>query len=219
MDPQTWTAVDRHLTELLVPPDAALSAALDEASAAGLPAHHVSPTEGAFLYLLTRMCGARRVLEIGTLAGYSTIWLARALPAGGVVVTLESNERHAEVAIRNFARAGVADRVELRVGPASETLAGLRDRSPFDLVFIDADKPNNPAYLDWALELSRPGTVIVGDNVVRGGAVADADDNDASVVGVRRFLQQLADDPRVTATALQTVGAKGYDGFALALVR
>jgi predicted O-methyltransferase YrrM len=219
VDPQTWTAVDRHLTELLVPPDAALSAALDEASAAGLPAHHVSPTEGAFLYLLTRMCGARRVLEIGTLAGYSTIWLARALPAGGVVVTLESNERHAEVAIRNFARAGVADRVELRVGPASETLAGLRDRSPFDLVFIDADKPNNPAYLDWALELSRPGTVIVGDNVVRGGAVADADDNDASVVGVRRFLQQLADDPRVTATALQTVGAKGYDGFALALVR
>jgi predicted O-methyltransferase YrrM len=170
------------------------------------------------LELLARLQGARAILEIGTLGGYSTIWLARALPAGGKVVTLEANAAYAEVARANIARAGVADVVDVRVGPALDTLPLLAAETPFDLVFIDADKRSNPEYLGWALELSRPGTLIVADNIVRGGAVADAGSDDPSVVGVRRFLELVAAEPRLTATAVQTVGVKGYDGFVLALV-
>jgi predicted O-methyltransferase YrrM len=173
------------------------------------------------LELLARLQGARAILELGTLAGVSTIWLARALPAGGRLVTLEANARCAEVAQANVARGGVADVVELRVGPALDTLASLaaEGAGPFDLVFIDADKRSNPEYLRWALELSRPGSLIVADNVVRGGAVADAESDDPSVLGVRRFLELVAAEPRLTATAIQTVGSKGHDGLALALVR
>jgi predicted O-methyltransferase YrrM len=170
------------------------------------------------LELLARLQGARAILEIGTLGGYSTIWLARALPAGGRVVTLEANAAYAEVARANIARAGVADVVDVRVGPALDTLPLLATEAPFDLVFIDADKRSNPEYLGWALELSRPGTLIVADNIVRGGAVADGGSDDPSVVGVRRFLELVAAEPRLSATAVQTVGVKGYDGLVLALV-
>lgn len=211
-----FRAVDDHLTAVLVGPDAALDAALAANRAAGLPPIDVSPTEGKLLHLLARLVGARRVLEIGTLGGYSTIWLARALPAGGRVVSLERDPRHAAVAADNLARAGLADVVEIVVGPARETLPTLD--GPFDLVFVDADKPANPAYLAHAVRLSRPGTLIVVDNVVRGGRIADPADTDPAVVGSRAVLEALAAHPRLTATAVQTVGAKGHDGFALALV-
>jgi len=206
---------------VLVAHDDALTAAIDASGAAGLPPHHVSPLQGKLLHLLARTCGARRILEIGTLGGYSSIWLARALPPGGDLVTLEVSADHAAVARGNIERAGLSDVVEVRLGPALETLAQLvaEGRAPFDLVFIDADKPNTPAYFDWAIRLSRPGTLIVADNVVRDGAVADAGSRDASVIGVRRLLEVLADDPRVDATAIQTVGSKGYDGFALGIVQ
>ena len=197
-----------------------LDAALAGSSAAGLPAHDVSPLQGRLLELLARLQGARAILEIGTLAGVSTIWLARGLAAGGRLVTLEANARYAEVARANVAQAGLADVVAVRVGPALDTLRALaaEGAAPFDLVFIDADKRSNPEYLRWALELSRPGTLIVADNVVRGGAVADAASDDPTVVGVRRFLDLVAAEPRLTATAIQTVGEKGHDGFAMALV-
>lgn len=220
MTQETWTAVDRYLDDLLVGHDEALQAALRASAQAGLPAINVSPTQGKLLNLLARVRGARKILEIGTLGGYSTIWMARALPADGRLMTLEIDARHAEVARANIARAGLAQRVEVRLGPALETLAqlGTSGAGPFDLFFIDADKSNIPAYFKWALQLSRPGSLIVVDNVVRDGAVIEAASADASVQGVRRLNELMASDPRVSATTIQTVGSKGYDGFALALV-
>ena len=220
MTEELWTAVDRYLGDLLAPADHALEVALEASAAAGLPAINVSPAQGKLLHLLVRAIGARNVLEIGTLGGYSTIWLARALPDGGRVLSLEADARHAEVARANIARAGLETRVEVRLGMALDTLPNLaaEGREPFDFVFIDADKPNNTAYFDWALKLSRPGSIIVVDNVVREGDVIDAADDSPTVQGVRRFLERLAAEPRVSATAIQTVGAKGYDGFAIALV-
>jgi predicted O-methyltransferase YrrM len=220
MTEELWTAVDRYLGDLLAPADSALEAALAASTAAGLPAINVSPVQGKLLHLLARAIGARNVLEIGTLGGYSTIWLARALPEGGRLVSLEADARHAEVARANIAGAGLQAIVEVRLGMALDTLPGLaaERREPFDFVFIDADKPNNPAYFDWALKLSRPGSIIVVDNVVREGDVIDADSDSLTVQGVRHVLERLAAEPRVSATAIQTVGAKGYDGFAIALV-
>jgi predicted O-methyltransferase YrrM len=215
-----WSAVDDYISDKLVPADPVLSAVLESNAASGLPAHDVSPSQGKFLYLLARMVGAKRVLEIGTLGAYSTIWFARALPADGLVVSLEADPHHAAVAKANLERAGVGPRVDLRVGPALDTIPGVEadGLAPFDLIFIDADKPNNPAYLTWALKLARPGTVIIGDNVVRDGAVTDPASADPRVQGVRRFFDMLAAEPRVSATALQTVGSKGWDGFAIGLV-
>jgi len=215
-----WTEVDRYLTDLLLPDDPALDAALAASESARLPAIQVSPPQGMLLHLLAQIRGTRRILEIGTLGGYSTIWLARALPAGGRLISLELNPRHAEIARENVARAGLAEKVEVRVGPAGESLPRLaaEGAEPFDLIFIDADKPGYPEYLEWALRLSRRGSVIVADNVVRSGAVADATNLDPNVRGVRRFHEMLGAEPRVSATAIQTVGAKGYDGFALAFV-
>jgi predicted O-methyltransferase YrrM len=220
MSQQTWTAVDRYLDDLLVGHDAALEEALRASAEAGLPAINVAPTQGKLLNLLARLQGARAILEIGTLGGYSTIWLARALPADGRLITLEIDRKHADVARANVARAGLQQRVEVRVGRALESLAqlGAEKAGPFDLFFIDADKPNIPAYFKWALQLARPGSLIVIDNVVRDGAVIEADSADASVQGVRRLNELMASEPRVSATAIQTVGGKGYDGFALALV-
>lgn len=220
MHQDTWTAVDAYVADLLVGPDPALAAALEASVAAGLPPINVSPAQGKLLQMLARLRGARTILEVGTLGGYSTIWLGRALPADGRLVTLEAEPRHAEVAEANIARAGLAGVVEVRVGPALATLPKLAAEGgePFDLVFIDADKPNIPDYFAWALKLSRVGSVIVVDNVVRGGAVADAASDDPSGRGVRRLFEAMAAEPRVTATAIQTVGGKGYDGFAIALV-
>ncbi|MFD8796789.1 O-methyltransferase [Streptomyces vinaceus] len=218
MTQRTWTAVDDYFDGLLVEEDEALVAANADAEAAGLPAHQVAPNQGKLLHLLARIRGARTVLEIGTLGGYSTIWLARALPAGGRLVTLEVDPHCADVAEANIARAGLADVVDLRRGPALELLPHLTDLAPFDLVFIDADKPSNPDYLTWALELTVPGSVIIGDNVVRDGAVVDPDSTDPRVQGVRRFTELIAEHPNLTATALQTVGSKGYDGLVMALV-
>jgi predicted O-methyltransferase YrrM len=216
MTQQQWDAVDEYFSGLVVGKDPALDAALEDSDTAGLPQIAVSPTHGKLLHLLAMLRGARRILEIGTLGGYSTIWLARALPADGELVTLEYSAKHAELARANIARAGLADQVEVRVGAALDTLPTLD--GPFDLVFIDADKPNNPDYVRWALRLTRPGSVIVVDNVVRGGRVADPDDTDPAVVGTRRVAELLATEPTVDATMIQTVGNKGYDGFAVALV-
>jgi predicted O-methyltransferase YrrM len=215
-----WTAVDQYLGRLLVPADPALDAALADSAAHGLPAINVSPPQGKFLHLLARIHGARNILEVGTLGGYSAIWLGRALPPGGRLVTLEADPKHAAIARANLDRAGLTGVVEIRLGPALETLPRLaaEGRGPFDLVFIDADKPSTADYFAWALKLSRPGTVIVVDNVVRKGGVIEPDNTDANVLGVRRFLEALAAEPRVTATAIQTVGGKGYDGFAIAVV-
>ncbi|MER7866173.1 O-methyltransferase [Streptomyces cellulosae] len=217
-----WNAVDDYFTEQLLggDPDDALEAALRESDAAGLPPIAVSPLQGKLLQLLARIQGARRVLEIGTLGGYSTIWLGRALPADGRLVTLEYDPRHAEVAVRNIARAGLAEQVEVRVGPALESLPKLADEQPppFDLVFIDADKANNPHYVEWALRLTAAGSLIVLDNVVRGGRVADPDNSDADVLGTRAALEMFGTHPRLDATAVQTVGVKDHDGFALARV-
>lgn len=220
MTQPTWTAVDRYLDDLLVGHDAVLEAALRASAEAGLPAINVAPTQGKLLNLLARVRGARAILEIGTLGGYSTIWLARALPTGGRMVTLEIDAKHAEVARANLVRAGLSQRVEVRLGRALDSLERLETEGagPFDLVFIDADKPNIPAYFKWALRLSRPGSLIVVDNVVRDGAVIDAESADPSVQGVRRLNELMASEPQVSATTIQTVGAKGYDGFALALV-
>lgn len=221
MTHEQWTAVDRYTTELLIPPDPALDAALQASAAAGLPSINVAPNQGRLLQLLALSCGARNILEIGTLGGYSTIWLARALPADGRLITLEADPKHAEVARTNLARAGVADIVEVRIGKALDTLPQLAAevRAPFDLVFIDADKQNTAAYFDWALKLTRRGSLIITDNVVRGGAVADADSPDTNVQGIRRFMDALAAEPRVSATVIQTVGSKGYDGLAFAVVQ
>jgi predicted O-methyltransferase YrrM len=217
MSQDRWSAVDRYYADLLVPADAALDAALRSVvEELGWGEGSVSPAQGMLLHLLARACGARSILEIGTLGGYSTIWLARALPPGGRLVTLEVDAKHARVARANVARAGLDGAVEVVLGRALDTLPGLE--GPFDLVFLDADKEHNPEYLHCALELSRPGTLIVADNVVRGGSVLDAAGDDPTVRGLRRFNEVLAADPRVTATAIQTVGAKGWDGFTLALV-
>jgi predicted O-methyltransferase YrrM len=220
MNGERWREVDEYLDGLFLPTDPTLDAALRASEAAGLPSIQVSPSQGQYLHLLARIVGARRILEIGTLGGYSAIWLARALPADGRLVTLEVDPRHAEVARENLRRAGVADRVEVLLGRALETLPRLQKKGagPFDLTFIDADKPSTAEYFDWAVRLSHPGSLIVVDNVVRQGAVVDAANRDPKVEGTRRFLERLARDPRVRATAVQTVGRKGHDGFALALV-
>jgi predicted O-methyltransferase YrrM len=220
MTQEQWTAVDRYLTDQLLPPDPALDAALQASVAAGLPPINVSPTQGKLLHLLARMQPARNILEIGTLGGYSTIWLARALPAGGRLITLEADPKHAAVARANLVRAGLAEVVELRLGRALDTLPQLLAEGcgPFDLVFIDADKPGYPDYFTWALKLTRRGSLIVADNVVRKGAVIDPASSDPNVQGVRRLHELIAAEPRVSATAIQTVGSKGYDGFAIVLV-
>jgi predicted O-methyltransferase YrrM len=217
---ERWTEVDRYIEQRLMPPDEALDAALAAAEAAGLPAIEVTPTQGKLLHLLARMQDARAILELGTLGGYSTIWLARALAPGGRLVTLEADPRYAEVARASIDRAGLGEVVELRVGPALETLPQVEADGvgPFDLVFIDADKRSTPEYFEWGLRLARPGTVIVADNIVRGGAIVDPEADDAGVAGMRRFLDVAGAEPRVSVTAIQTVGAKGHDGFALALV-
>src|SRR5262245_23648902 len=220
MTQEQWTAVDRYFTDRLVPSDPALDEALRASAAAGLPSINVSPNQGKLLQLLARVQGARTILEIGTLGGYSTIWLARALPAGGRLITLETNPKHAAVARANIAHAGLTRVVELRLGPAIETLPQLAAEKlgPFERIFLDADKPGYPDYLFWALELSRPGSLIIADNVVRKGEVANAASSDPNVQGARRYNALLAAEPRVTATVLQTVGSKGYDGLAVALV-
>jgi predicted O-methyltransferase YrrM len=220
MTENSWAQVENYFTDLLNAPDPALDAALEASAEAGLPAINVAPSQGKLLYLLARMVGARRILEIGTLGGYSTIWLGRSLPADGRLISLEAEPRHAEIARANLARAGLANVVDVRVGRALDTLPQLVDegQGPFDLFFIDADKPNNATYFDWALRLSRPGSVIIVDNVVRGGRVVDASADDEQVDGVRRLLERMAQEPRVDAAAVQTVGSKGYDGFAIALV-
>ncbi|HXW18932.1 MAG TPA: O-methyltransferase [Roseiarcus sp.] len=220
MSQKHWSAVDRYIVEKLALADPVLTETLASNEAAGLPQIDVSPPQGKLLHLIARMIGAKRILEIGTLGAYSTIWLAQALPEDGRIVTLEYDPHHARVARANIERAGLSHLVELRVGPALDTLAGVEadGLGPFDLVFIDADKPNNPAYLKWALRLSRPGAVIVCDNVVRDGAIVEARSSDPDVKGVRTFFDMLAAEPRLSATALQTVGAKGWDGFALAVV-
>ncbi len=215
-----WEAVDRYITDGQVGPDPVLDAVLAASARAGLPDIQVSPPQGKLLHLLARAVGARRILEVGTLGGYSTIWMGRALLPGGRLVTLEVNEQHAAVARANVARAGLEQVVELRLGAASDSLRALVQEKgpPFDFVFVDADKPNIPEYFARAVELARPGAMIVVDNVVREGAVADASSTDAAVQGVRRFFGMAAADPRVSLTTVQTVGAKGYDGFSLALV-
>ncbi|MFD4858317.1 O-methyltransferase [Streptomyces atratus] len=215
-----WTEVDDYFNGLLMGPDEALDAAVEAGDGAGLPAIQVAANQGKLLNLLARLQGARTVLEIGTLGGYSTIWLARALPEGGKVVTLEADPAYAEIARTNIERAGLAHVVEIRVGRALDTLPELAAQGygPFDVVFIDADKPSNPDYLAWSLKLTRPGSLIVADNVVRDGEVVDGASEDPKVQGVRRFTELVAADPRLSATALQTVGSKGYDGLMMALV-
>jgi predicted O-methyltransferase YrrM len=217
---ETWADVDLYFSQRLIGPDPALDAALRANREADLPPIDVTPLQGRFLELLVRMTKARRVLELGTLGGYSTMWLARGLPSDGRIVTLELEPRHAEVARANLKRGGLLERVELRVGPATEHLRALvaEGAPPFDLIFIDADKAGYPEYLDWSLKLSQPGTILVGDNVVREGRVIQADTRDPHIQGVRSFTELVGSEPRLMATVLQTVGSKGYDGFALALV-
>jgi caffeoyl-CoA O-methyltransferase len=220
MSQTQWTAVDNYITDLLVPSDPALDAVLQSTIDANLPTINVAPNQGKFLHILAQIQGARRILEFGTLAGYSTIWLARALPTDGQLITLEANPKHAEVAQENIDRAGLAKLVEIRVGAALKTLPKLatEGQEPFDLIFIDADKVNIPEYFTWSLKLARRGSVIVVDNVVRKGAVIEADSTDENIQGVRRFNDLLAAEPRVKATTIQTVGSKGYDGLTIALV-
>jgi predicted O-methyltransferase YrrM len=216
-----WRAVDAYFTETIVAPEPALAEALAANAAAGLPSIDVSAPQGKLIHLLARMTSARKALEIGALGGYSTIWLARALPEDGKLVTLEVNERHAAVARENIARAGLVGKVEVRTGRALAILPKLEAEglAPFDFVFIDADKTHNPEYIEWALRLARPGTAIVVDNVVRDGEVADPLTRDSDVIGTRRMFEMIASEPRLSATAIQTVGAKGWDGFALAVVK
>jgi predicted O-methyltransferase YrrM len=217
---EIWTNVDNYFADLLIPRDPALEAGLEACVAAQLPAIQVSPAQGKLLHIIARVLGARRILEIGTLGGYSTIWMARALPDDGRIITLEVDPKHAEVARGNFARAGVAGKVDLRLGKALDTLPQVAadNGGPFDLIFVDANKSNMPQYFEWSLKLARPGGVIIADNVVRDGAVLNADSKDADIQGVRRFAEMVSREKRVTATVLQTVGGKGYDGFALVLV-
>jgi predicted O-methyltransferase YrrM len=216
-----WAAVDAYISDRLLGEDRPLTDALAANAAAGLPAIDVSPAQGKFLHLLARAVGARRILEVGTLGGYSTIWLARALPAGGALITLEIEPRHAEVARGNLDRAGVGDKVDVRVGPALDTLAALKAAkdSDFDFVFIDADKENNANYVAAALDLARPGALIVVDNVIREGRVLDATSEDSMVQGTRQLFDMLADEPRLESTAIQTVGVKKWDGFVIAVVK
>jgi predicted O-methyltransferase YrrM len=220
MTKDVWEAVDKYFDEMLIPHDSALEDALAAASAENLPAIQVSSVQGKLLHLLARIMGARNILEIGTLGGYSTIWMARALPEGGRIITLEADPKHAEVAQKNFARAGVENKVELRLGKALDTLPKVAadGRDPFDMFFIDANKSNMPEYFEWSLKLARKGSVIIADNVVREGAVLDARSKDADIQGIRRFLEMVGKEKRVSGTALQTVSTKNYDGFALVLV-
>jgi predicted O-methyltransferase YrrM len=220
MTKDVWEAVDKYFDEMLIPHDSALDDALAAASAENLPAIQVSSVQGKLLHLLARIMGARNILEIGTLGGYSTIWMARALPEGGRIITLEADPKHAEVAQKNFARAGVENKVELRLGKALDTLPKVAadGRGPFDMFFIDANKSNMPEYFEWSLKLARKGSVIIADNVVREGAVLDARSKDADIQGIRRFLEMVGKEKRVSGTALQTVSTKSYDGFALVLV-
>src|ERR1700693_1309811 len=220
MTQEKWTAVERYITDQLLPTDPDLDAALEDSARGGLPPINVSPNMGKLLQLLARAQGARTILEIGTLGGYSTIWLARALPVDGHLITVEAEPKHAKVAQANIARAGLADVVELRLGQASDILPQLaaEKRGPFDVIFIDADKESNSLYFAWAIKLSRRGSLIIVDNVVRNGSVIDAASGDASIQGVRRFIDLFATEPHVTATAIQTVSSKGYDGFSIALV-
>lgn len=220
MSESLWNEVDDYFNGLFVPADGALENALTASAAAGLPHISVAPNQGKLLQILALSCGAKRILEIGTLGGYSTIWLARALPADGKLITLEYDPKHAEVATRNIAHAGLAEVVEVRVGRAIDSLPiiAAEGHPPFDLVFIDADKVSTPAYLEWALKLTKAGSLIIVDNVVRDGQVLDGTSTDSNVRGIRGALELLAAEPRVTATAIQTVGSKGYDGFAMAIV-
>jgi predicted O-methyltransferase YrrM len=220
MTQDRWTAVDAYIDDAVRASDEVLESVLTAGAAAGLPAIAVSPSQGKFLHILARAIGAKRILELGTLAGYSAIWLARALPPDGKLVTVELDPAHAEVAQQSFARAGVSGVIDLRVGAALDVLRTLEAgrTAPFDFVFIDADKGNYPDYFDHAIRLCRPGALIVADNIVRDGQVIDASSADPSVIGVRLFMERVADDRRVMATALQTVGVKGYDGFAIVLV-
>ncbi|MGB7339511.1 MAG: O-methyltransferase [Phototrophicaceae bacterium] len=214
-----WTAVDSYFSDQFLEDDAMLQTTLQDSINAGLPDINVAPNQGKFLMLLAQMQGARTILEIGTLGAYSTIWLARALPADGKIITLEYDTHHAEIAKKNIARAGFADQVTIIVGNARETLPTLVDDAPFDFIFIDADKPNNPFYYDWSVKLSRSGTVIFADNVVRDGEVANPNSSDEKVIGTQQMSDLIANDARVEATAIQTVGSKGYDGFALIRVK
>ncbi|WP_227317487.1 O-methyltransferase [Cedecea davisae] len=213
-----WSDVDEYLVSSLIPTDSVFQQILLNNLAAGLPAHDVAPNQGKFLQLLVEITGARKILEIGTLGAYSSVWMARALPADGKLVTLEADPHHAEVAQKNIQLAGLETVIDLHIGPAAETLAHLGGEAPFDLIFIDADKPNNPVYLEWALKYSRPGTLIIGDNVVRDGEVANPESDDDRVQGVRTFIEIMGNNPRLSVTALQTVGSKGWDGFTLARV-
>jgi predicted O-methyltransferase YrrM len=218
MNLEIWTAVDQYFVEALNPADPVLEAALAGNARGGLPAIDVSPLQGRLLHLLALTQGAKRILEVGTLGGYSSIWLARALPPGGKMITLEFEPKHARVARENLDRAGFGSVVEILTGRAIDLLPGLKGAEPFDVVFIDADKASTPSYFAWALQLTRPGSLIIVDNVVRRGEVADAETKDANVLGMRQFMAALAQEPRVMATAIQTVGSKGYDGFVLARV-
>ena len=220
MTQELWTAVDQYYNDLFVPSDAALEAAIEASKGAGLPTIAVSPAQGKLLHVLAKLQRARTILEIGTLGGYSTIWLARALPAGGRLISLEYEARHAKIARANIGRAGLAGVVEVRLGKALDSLPKLvgDNRAPFDLIFIDADKEGYPDYFQWSLKLSRPGTLIIADNVVRKGAIIKESSDDADVQGIRRFNELVAAESRVTAIAIQTVGTKGYDGMSLILI-
>jgi predicted O-methyltransferase YrrM len=220
MNQEQWSAVDEYINKLVVRPDAALDAAIKASNKAELPAIAVAPNQGKLLHILARLVNARNILEVGTLGGYSTIWLARALRPRGKVITLEINAKHAKVAEANVARAGLAKSVEVRIGPALQSMKQLaaQKRAPFDLIFIDADKATIPDYFKWSLKLSRPGSLIVVDNVVRKGAVIESNSDDVDVQGVRRLNEMLAKEKRVTATTIQTVGSKGYDGLTIVLV-
>ncbi|HFK9552149.1 O-methyltransferase [Enterobacter hormaechei] len=215
---QQWCSVDTYMISSLIPEDEVLQSVLENNKRAGLPEHDVAANQGQLLALFVRMTQARRILEIGTLGAYSSIWMARALPPDGKLITLEADPKHAAVARQNIHLAGLSDRIELIEGPALKSLENFGDVPPFDLIFIDADKPNNPGYLEWSLHYSRPGTVIIGDNVVRDGEVINGQSDDARVQVVRKFIEMTGDNPRLTATALQTVGIKGWDGFTLAMV-
>jgi predicted O-methyltransferase YrrM len=214
-----WSEVDNYLIEQLLPADPVLEKILENNQREGLPAIDVAANQGQLLALFVRMTGARRVLEIGTLGGYSTVWMARELPDDGKLITLEFSSHHAQVARKNLQLAGVANKVDVIEGPALDSLTVFEPNTFFDLIFIDADKPNNPHYLEWALKFSRPGTLIIGDNVVREGEVTHPESKDKSVQGVRKFIELMGNNPRLTCTALQTVGLKGWDGFTLAWVK
>jgi len=217
---EKWTEIDNFFSDALIPRDRVLESVLESSRAAGLPAINVSPNQGRLLEMLARILNAHSILEIGTLGAYSTIWLARGMQAGGRLITLEADPEHAAVARANIARAGLQNAVELRLGSASDTLPQIsaERRGPFDLIFIDADKKNIPSYFEWALRLSRPGSVIVVDNVVRDGRVIDSKSDDPDIQGVRRFIEMLGANATVSGTAIQTVGVKGYDGFAIVRV-